>query len=138
MTNVFCTGLHAGKAQQTFSIEGQIVNISGFGGWAISVPTTDLCCYSVESSQGKCVSDTCGCSVFIYSVVFSLLGIIPGPLALCLDLHPSSVLGDLTLRSQCSDPACYGCLSGPYVVLGCWCPKWPAQHLQHSECLVNR
>lgn len=41
---------HIWDCQQTFSVKGQMVNISGFVGHIISTATTQLCCYSMKAA----------------------------------------------------------------------------------------
>lgn len=38
------------RGQQTFSIEGQLVNILGFGDYTVSVVTTHLCSCSTKAA----------------------------------------------------------------------------------------
>lgn len=49
------------SVQQTFSVNGQIANILGFGGQMVSLTITKLCCGCVKRAIDNMDMNKCGC-----------------------------------------------------------------------------
>lgn len=52
---------HLGQGSANFSVEGEIVNISGFSGHAISIAVTQFCCYISKAAMGNTKANGHGC-----------------------------------------------------------------------------